>query len=69
MAFKVGSYLELAGLRLTAMQEALDVDGNIGHKLAQLFNKTNGVLVAALMSTIGMLASFQHMSCRLTESF
>jgi hypothetical protein len=32
---------------------ALNVDGGILPKLQHLFNKTNGVLVAAVMSTIG----------------
>jgi hypothetical protein len=31
----------------------LAIDGGIIEKLRNLFNKTNGVLVAAVMSTIG----------------
>jgi chitin synthase len=35
------------------VQGALNVSGSIATKLGDLFNKTNGVLVAAVMSTIG----------------
>lgn len=40
-------------LSIRAFQYALSVDGSIGEKLANLFSRTNGVLVAALLSTVG----------------
>lgn len=42
-------------LSIRAFQFALGVDGSIGDKLANLFSRTNGVLVAAIMSTVGEL--------------
>jgi hypothetical protein len=39
------------------VQGALNVSGSIATKLGDLFNKTNGVLVAAVMSTIGKSVS------------
>lgn len=46
------------------MQGALRDGGSIGAKLGNLFNSTNGVLVAAIMSTIGiyLIASFLYVS-------
>ncbi|ORY35547.1 chitin synthase-domain-containing protein [Naematelia encephala] len=41
-------------LSVKAFEEVLGVQGSIGEKLSTLFNKTNGVLVAAVMSTIGI---------------
>lgn len=46
------------------MQGALRDGGSIDVKLGNLFNSTNGVLVAAIMSTIGiyLIASFLYVS-------
>ncbi|RSH88762.1 Chitin synthase, class 2 [Saitozyma podzolica] len=41
-------------LSVKAFEGALNVSGSIATKLGDLFNKTNGVLVAAVMSTIGI---------------
>ncbi|WWD19088.1 hypothetical protein CI109_103546 [Kwoniella shandongensis] len=41
-------------LSVVAFKGALSNPGNIGQKIANLFNDTNGVLVAAVMSTIGI---------------
>lgn len=40
-------------LSVKAFQSALDVEGNVGVRLAHLVTSTNGVLIAAVMSTIG----------------
>jgi chitin synthase len=50
-AFKVSILIKLKLME----QGALNVDGGLLAKLQSLFNKTNGVLVAAVMSTIGEL--------------
>ncbi|WRT68438.1 uncharacterized protein IL334_005414 [Kwoniella shivajii] len=49
-------------LSVVAFKGALSDPGNIGQKLGNLFNATNGVLVAAVMSTIGiyLFASFLY---------
>jgi len=49
-------------LSVRAFQDALGYDGSIADKLRTLFDKTNGVLVAAVMSTIGiyLLASIPY---------
>ncbi|WWC71534.1 uncharacterized protein I206_105492 [Kwoniella pini CBS 10737] len=49
-------------LSVVAFKGALSDPGNIGQKLGNLFNATNGVLVAAVMSTIGiyLIASFLY---------
>ena len=49
-------------LSVRAFQEALGFDGSVAEKFRTLFNKTNGVLVAAVMSTIGiyLLASILY---------
>lgn len=41
-------------LSIRAFQYALSVEGDFLVKMRNLFNKTNGVLVAALLSTVGM---------------
>jgi hypothetical protein len=40
-------------LSIKAFTAVLGIDGSVGDKLKNLFNSTNGVLVAALLSTIG----------------
>ena len=40
-------------LSIQAFKSALSVDGNIGQKIANLFKETNGILVAAVLSTVG----------------
>ncbi|WVF72834.1 hypothetical protein IAT40_007652 [Kwoniella sp. CBS 6097] len=49
-------------LSVVAFKGALSDEGSIGSKLGNLFNETNGVLVAAVMSTIGiyLIASFLY---------
>ncbi|WVQ82320.1 hypothetical protein IAT38_004448 [Cryptococcus sp. DSM 104549] len=49
-------------LSVVAFKGALKDGGSIGQKLGNLFNSTNGVLVAAVMSTIGiyLIASFLY---------
>lgn len=42
-------------LSIQAFKSALAVDGNIGQKLANLFKETNGILIAAVLSTVGGL--------------
>ncbi|KAL7422785.1 Chitin synthase, class 7 [Cryptotrichosporon argae] len=41
-------------LSVKAFESALGISGSIGDKLSNLFNSTNGVLVASVMSTIGI---------------
>lgn len=41
-------------LSVQAFKQALHIDGNVLDHFRVLFNKTNGVLVAAVMSTIGI---------------
>lgn len=40
-------------LSIQAFKSALAVDGNIGQKFANLFKETNGILIAAVLSTVG----------------
>ncbi|KAK4688796.1 chitin synthase, partial [Tremellales sp. Uapishka_1] len=49
-------------LSVVAFEGALNVQGSVGQKIGDLFNSTNGVLVAAVMSTIGiyLLASILY---------
>ena len=49
-------------LSVSAFQDALGYEGSIADKFRTLFNQTNGVLVAAVMSTIGiyLLASILY---------
>jgi chitin synthase len=43
-------------LSIEAFKDVLGIDGSIGDKLMNMFKKTNGVLIAAVMSTIGELS-------------
>ena len=43
-------------LSIRAFKDVLGIDGSIGDKLLNMFKQTNGVLIAAVMSTIGKLA-------------
>jgi chitin synthase len=36
-----------------AFKQALAVNGTIGQKIANLFKETNGILIAAVLSTVG----------------
>lgn len=40
-------------LSIEAFKGALAVDGSIGAKIANLFTETKGVLIAAVLSTVG----------------
>lgn len=42
-------------LSIEAFKGALNVDGSIGAKIANLFVETKGVLIAAVLSTVGEL--------------
>jgi chitin synthase len=42
-------------LSIRAFKDVLGIDGSIGDKLLNMFKQTNGVLIAAVMSTIGKL--------------
>jgi chitin synthase len=42
-------------LSIRAFKDVLGIDGSIGDKLLNMFKQTNGVLIAAVMSTIGEL--------------
>lgn len=50
-------------------QYALGVDGDLAFKLANLFSKTNGVLVAAIMSTVGELRLIISFVCLSTQAY
>jgi chitin synthase len=43
-------------LSIEAFKDVLGVEGSIGDKLMNMFKQTNGVLIAAVMSTIGELS-------------
>lgn len=43
-------------LSIRAFKDVLGIDGSIGDKLLNMFKQTNGVLIAAVMSTIGELS-------------
>ena len=40
-------------LSIEAFKDVLGIEGSIGDKLMNMFKQTNGVLIAAVMSTIG----------------
>jgi len=42
-------------LSIEAFKDVLGIEGSIGDKLINMFKQTNGVLIAAVMSTIGEL--------------
>jgi chitin synthase len=42
-------------LSIRAFKDVLGIEGSIGDKLMNMFKQTNGVLIAAVMSTIGEL--------------
>jgi hypothetical protein len=42
-------------LSIEAFKDVLGIEGSIGDKLMNMFKQTNGVLIAAGMSTIGEL--------------
>ena len=43
-------------LSIEAFKDVLGIKGSIGDKLINMFKETNGVLIAAVMSTIGELS-------------
>ena len=49
-------------LSIEAFKDVLGIKGSIGDKLINMFKETNGVLIAAVMSTIGELLGAANFS-------
>jgi hypothetical protein len=54
-------------LSIRAFKDVLGIDGSIGDKLLNMFKQTNGVLIAAVMSTIGELESMDPPTTELID--
>jgi chitin synthase len=52
-------------LSIEAFKDVLGIEGSIGDKLMNMFKQTNGVLIAAVMSTIGELSEDDSISVKL----